>query len=508
MQKPIKLRSLLLLALLIPFVSSVVSPSGSALGAEEHSHGSHEVLGEVTFNTSCSPEVRSSFNRAAALLHSFEYTASERAFREVALDQPHCAMAQWGIAMSRYHPLWAVPTPEDLSVGREALARARALDATPREQMFIAAIEAFYLDSDKRAHADRVRAYEQGMAELAASQPNDDEAQIFYALSLLATAPATDSSHLKQRKAAGILEPLYDKLPDHPGVAHYLIHAYDSAALASEGLNAARKYAKLAASAPHALHMPSHIFTRLGFWEDSVSSNLAARDAARKAGDMGEALHAMDYLTYAYLQLGQIEDAQRIVTEVRQTKNLSGAEFKIGYAGNAMPVRLAIEQQDWAAASALEPLPNSTPQVAAIVYWARAVGNARSGKPEAAEQDVARIAEFEKALARNNNVYWAQQADILEFEGRAWVAFARGDKNEGIDLMRTIAAVEDGIEKLPLTPGPIVPAREQLGEMLLAAGRPSDAHAEFAAVLRTSPGRRGATNGLTRARELSASGNE
>ena len=491
--------NLSLLLLLGPF-----SLSGAALGAEEHSHGSHEVLGEVKFQTSCSPKIQSTFDRAAALLHSFEYTFAERGFREVVAADSKCAMAHWGIAMSRYHPLWAAPTAEDLRIGREAIARARTLEASPRERLFITALESFYLDSDKRAHADRVRAYEQAMAELAASPHADDEARIFYALALLASAPATDASHLKQRKAAGILEPLYDKLPNHPGVAHYLIHAYDSAALASDGLSAARKYSKLAASAPHALHMPSHIFTRLGFWEDSIASNLAARDAALKHGDIGEALHAMDYLTYAYLQLGQTQDAQRIVNELRQTPNLSGADFKMGYAGNAMPVRLAVEQQDWTAARALHPLPNSTPQVAAIVYWARAIGQARSGKPEAANADLVRIAECEKQLAQSNNTYWAQQTDILEGEARAWVAFARGDQSEGIRIMRTIADIEDGIEKLPLTPGPIVPAREQLGEMLLAVGQAGDAHAEFAAVLRTSPGRRGAMTGLTRARELSA----
>jgi hypothetical protein len=497
MNQSIKLSLLLLLCPL--------GAVGIALGAEEHSHGTPEALGEVNFKTSCSPKIASAFNRAAALLHSFEYTASERGFREVARAEPTCAMAYWGIAMSRYHPLWAVPTPEDLKVGREAVARARALEAPPRERMFITAVEAFYADSDKRAHVDRVRAYEQAMAELAASAQADDEAQIFYALSLLASAPATDTSHLKQRKAASILEPLYDKLPNHPGPVHYLIHAYDSAALAREGLSAARKYAKLAASAPHALHMPSHIFTRLGFWEDSISSNLAARDSARKAGDIGEALHAMDYLTYAYLQLGQSQDAQRIVNELRQTPNLSGAEFKMGYAGNAMPVRLAIEQQDWKAASALEPLPNSSPQVAAIVHWARAVGRARSGEHRAAVADLARISECKQRLVESDNQYWAQQTEILEAEARAWIAFARGDQTEGIEIMRKTAVIEDGIEKLPLTPGPIVPAREQLGEMLLAAGQPSDAHAEFAAVLRTSPGRHGATKGLTRARELSAS---
>lgn len=477
---------------------------GAALGAEDHAHGGHEALGEVNFQTSCAPQVQSSFDRAVALLHSFEYTSAERGFRGVVLADPNCAMAHWGIAMSRYHPLWAVPTAEDLKMGNDAVKRALALRTSTRERMFIEAIAAFYSDADKRAHVDRVRAYEQAMAELAASEHTDDEAHLFYALALLATAPATDTSHLKQRKAAGILEPLYDKLPNHPGPPHYLIHAYDSAALASDGLAAARKYAKLAASAPHALHMPSHIFTRLGFWEDSISSNLAARDAALKHSDIGEALHAMDYLTYAYLQLAQAQDAQRIVDQLRQTPNLSGAEFKMGYAGNAMPVRLAVEQQDWAAASALTPLPDSTPQVAAIVYWARAIGFARSGKPEAAEADLHRIADCEKKLAQSNNTYRAEQTDILEGEARAWVAFARGDQLEALSIMRTIADIEDGIEKLPVTPGPIVPAREQLAEMLLAVGQASDAHAEFAAVLRTSPGRRGAMNGLTRARELSA----
>ncbi len=478
-----------------------------AIAEETHSHPPPERLGKVVFNTSCSPEVEHEFSRGVALLHSFTYEPAEAAFRAIAAEDPRCAMAHWGIALSRYHPLWAAPSPEDLKVGAEAVKTAMRLSATDRERMYINAADAFYRQSDKRPHADRARAYEHAMAELAGKYPEDLEAQILYALALLSTAPSTDTSHLKQKKAATILEPLYTKLPDHPGLAHYLIHAYDSSELASQGLDAAREYSQIAASAPHALHMPSHIFTRLGFWEESITSNQAAREAASKAGDIGEALHAMDYLTYAYLQLGDFESAKRIVEEATSSHALSGADFKIGYAANAMPVRLAIEQRQWPVVSTLEPIAGSAPHVAAIVYWARALGKARAGEPGAASTEIERLETCHKQLLANENTYWAKQTAILLEEANAWAAFAKGDRQKAIAMMRAAADEEDSLEKLPVTPGPIVPAREQLGEMLLDSGRPDEALPEFSAVLRFAPGRRGAISGLGRAREAIAASN-
>jgi tetratricopeptide (TPR) repeat protein len=471
---------------------------GVALAAE-HSHPPPEKLGRVDFRTSCSPQVAAAFNRGVALLHSFAYTASEEQFRDVARADPGCAMAHWGIALSYFHPLWAPPDAEHLRLGIREIDAARGVSATPREKEYIEAVGSFYRDSERIPHLNRARAYEQAMAAVAAHYPDDTEARIFYSLALLATASPTDGTHANQKRAAEILEPLYRKFPEHPGLAHYLIHAYDSSELASRGLAAARAYSRIAPAAPHALHMPSHIFTRMGLWEDSVTANLAARQAAHAQGDIGEELHAMDYLAYAYIQLGQFNDAERIVGEVTAMTSLEARDFKVGYAANAMPVRLAIERGQWASAAALQPLPDSGPQVAAIVYWAAAVGKARDGHPERAAADLAKIKECHEKLRATGNSYWAAQTTILEQEARAWVAVASGDAETAISLMGAAAIKEEGIEKLPVTPGPIVPAREQLGEIFLASGRPTDALREFQAALQTAPRRRGALIGAATA---------
>ena len=475
-----------------------------AAAAEEHSHPAPEKLGTVAFETSCSPQVEATFNRAVALLHSFAYSASEQAFRDVARADPRCAMAHWGIALSYYHLLWEPPDVQHLQRGMQEIdAARRAGSATPREQMFVDAAAAYFKDSDRLPHAERARAYEQAMAEIATRYPGDAETQIFYALSLLATAPPTDRTHAHQKHAAQILEPLYRQFPEHPGLAHYLIHAYDSSELAARGLTVARAYSRIAPSAPHALHMPSHIFTRLGLWEDSIASNLASRQAAHDQGDIGEELHSMDYLTYAYLQLGRFAEAERIVHEAAATGSLSAVEFKIGYAANVMPVRLAIERGQWSIAAALLPLADSSPQVSSVVYWARAVGQARDGHPQNAAGDLAKIKECKEKLQAAGNGYWATQASILEQEARAWVAIATGHPESAIATMRAAADEEDAVEKLPVTPGPVVPAREQLGEMLLASGRPAEALREFNAALQAAPRRRGALLGATHAQDSS-----
>jgi hypothetical protein len=475
--------------------------AGTSCAAEEHSHAAPERLGTVKFQTSCSAQVEATFDKAVALLHSFAYEPAERTFREIAQAEPRCAMAHWGIAMSRYHPLWAAPSEDDLKEGMRAVEAAHQLTTTPREKMFIEAAATFYQDAESRAHAERARAYEQAMAAVAARYPKDAEAQIFYALALLSTASPADRAHAQQKRAAQILEPLYRALPDHPGLAHYLIHAYDSVELASQGVRAARAYSQIAASAPHALHMPSHIFTRLGLWEDSIASNLAARRAAQEEGDVGEALHAMDYLTYAYLQLGRFSEAEEIVAAAARTTSLSAADFKFGYAVNAMPVRLAMERANWSATAALRPRAGSTPQVAAIVHWARSVGYAREGNPKKAAHDLAQLAQCHDTLQATNE-YWATQTSVLEQQARAWVAFAEGRREQAIALMRAAADAEDAVEKLPVTPGPIVPAREQLGEMLLASGNGADALRQFQAALKAAPGRRGAILGAQRAQDL------
>ena len=324
----------------------------------------------------------------------------------------------------------------------------------------------------------------------------------FYALSLIATAQPNDRAHERQKRAADILEPFWKRQPDHPGVPHYLIHAYDNAELAERGLPAARAYAKIAPSAPHALHMPSHIFTRLGLWDDSISTNIAARDAARAQGDVGEQLHAMDYLTYAYLQRGRNSDAAREVAGLTALNGLSGGAFKIGYAGNAMPVRLAVETRDWIAASRLTPMPGSSPQVAAIVWWARALGKLRLARPGSADADIGEIEACRNALRATNNDYWAAQTDVLLKSAQAWRFAAGGSGPAAVASLMAAADQEDALEKLPLTPGPIVPAREQLGELLLTLGQPGEAVAAFDAALLLAPGRQGALRGKAEAERL------
>ena len=491
-------------------VAALVSVLGfgfTASAQEQHAH-SHsnpppEKLGTVTFPTSCAKSVQPRFERALALLHSFAYTASEQAFREVAEADPKCAIAHWGVAMSLYYELWEPPGAEDyLSKGAAEIERAKkAPNASPRERAFIDALAVYYADSRQVPPATRANAYAEAMAGVAARNPDDVEAQIFYALALIATAPPTDRTHANDKHAADILEPLFRRYPQHPGIAHYLIHAYDSAELAPRGLAAARAYSKIAPSAPHALHMPSHVFTRLGYWDDSIASNLAARAAAHRDGDIGEELHAMDYLTYAYLQRGREAEASRIVDEARGMSGLAANKFKIGYAANAMPVRLAIERGQWDVASKLEPLPGSEPQVAAIVYWARAIARTRGGHADDADADIAKIRACQDQLNASGNTYWATQTAVLAEAASAWQLKARGRTDEATQRLRAAADQEDAIEKRPVTPGPIVPAREQLAEMLLELDRPQDALREFQTALASAPGRRGALVGAAQAAE-------
>ena len=478
---------------------------GAAVYAADDEHRSHpppEKLGTVTFPTSCTRALQPAFERALALLHSFAYSASEDAFRDVATRDPGCAIAHWGIAMSHFHQLWEPPSGPDLREGAAQVRKAVEIRAgSPRERQFIDALDAYFSGAGQDPHGVRAERYARAMAEVARSNPSDPEAQIFYALALIATAPSTDKAHTNQKQAAQILEPLFRERPQHPGLAHYLIHAYDSAELAPQGLAAARAYSKIAPSAPHALHMPSHIFTRLGLWDDSIASNLAARAAAHQQGDVGEELHAMDYLTYAYLQRGRDQEAARVVAELGAMKDLPAPQFKIGYAATAMPVRLAIERRAWDSAASVEPLPQSAAHVAALVYWARAVGQARAGHPRSADAEIDRLQACLREVQAAGNSYWATQTDALLKEAQAWRLVADREAEAAILGLRMAADEEDAVEKLPVTPGPVVPAREQLGELLLALQRPDAALHEFRSALTLAPGRRGALLGAIAAAE-------
>jgi tetratricopeptide (TPR) repeat protein len=483
--------------------------AGTACAADEmehhHDHPAPEKLGVVTFTTSCDPQTKTAFERAVALLHSFAYSLSRQAFAEIADSDPHCAMAFWGEAMTHYHELWEpnVDSEDELREGSEEVRRAAIVGgaASPRERQYIEAIGGYYLDWSHTTPAVRAQRYSSAMGEVARAYPSDDEAQIFYALSLLATASPSDRTHANQKHAAAILEPLWKREPQHPGIAHYLIHAYDSTELAQRGLAFARAYAKIAPSAPHALHMPSHIFTRLGLWEDSVASNIAARAAARAQGDLGEELHAMDYLTYAYLQLGRYDDAANVVAAVRAMPNLPVSQFKVGYAANAMRVRLAVETRDWESATQLSPLPGSTPKVAAIVYWARALGHTRAKLANASDADITALATCLGQLRAAGEAYWAAETDALLKSALAWEMQRHGDSASAIASLSAAADEEDALEKLPVTPGPIVPAREQLGELLLDQHRAAEALREFKAALALAPGRRASQMGAIAAAE-------
>ena len=470
----------------------------TSVGAQEehHHHPAPEHLGTTHIAVSCLPAVMPAFDRATALLHSFAYEDADIGFADVAGRDPGCAMAHWGRAMTHYHQLWDVPAGAGLAAGVADIDRAEAMGTgTPRERALIAALAAYYANVSRLPAAARAMRYSNAMAALAGAYPDDDEIATFYALSLLATAPPADHAHTRQKLAADILEPIWKRQPDHPGVPHYLIHAYDSAELARRGLPAARAYARIAPSAPHALHMPSHIFTRLGLWDGSIASNIAARDAARAQGDVGEALHAMDYLTYAYLQRGRTADAAHEVADLRAMTGLSAAGFKIGYAGNAMPVRLAVETRNWTTASQLTPMPGSTPQAAAIVWWARALGKLRARSPSSADADIGELHACREALRAANDGYWMAQVDALTRSAEAWRFAAAGDGGSAVTMMIAAADEEDGLEKLPLTPGPIVPAREPLGELFLMLGKPGEALNAFNAASALAPGRLGTSRG-------------
>jgi tetratricopeptide (TPR) repeat protein len=478
----------------------------------QHHHDTSEKLGEVNFPTSCSPAAQQQFNRAAALLHSFWYEEAEKAFTEVTKIDSGCAMGYWGIAMSNYHPLWAPPNPAELKRGQAAVEKAKATGARiDRERDYIAAIEAFYKDSDKLAHRARAIAYEKAMEQVYRRYPQDREAAIFYALSLLGTALPTDKSFANQKQAAEILNRVLPAEPEHPGVAHYIIHSFDYPQLAQLALPAARSYAKIAPSSPHALHMPTHIFTRLGLWQESIQSNLASAAAAKNhvakthsGAASFDQLHAMDYLAYAYLQGGQDQKAKGVFDELGQISKLDLENFAAAYAFAAIPARYTLERRRWEEAAKLTLHPRAFPwkqfpYAEAITWFARAVGAARSGDTTAARQDVEKLAAIQQALVQAKDTYWADQVEIQRRAAAAWLALAEGDREKALALMRAAADLEDSTEKHPVTPGSILPAREMLGDLLLETGQPAKALVEFEASLRNAPNRFNGLSGAARA---------
>lgn len=469
---------------------------------EMHEHPAPEKLGTVSFATSCKPEVQQDFNRAVALLHSFTYRLAEQVFQRVALEDPGCAIAHWGSAMTHFHQLWDLPpSPADTAAAEQEIAQVDMSGrVSDRERGFIHAIQIVFQQPSAVPYSTRALQYEAAMDRLAAAYPKDAEVQTFYALALISNASPADREHRRQKKAADLLEPLFREFPDQPGIPHYLIHACDNGEMATRGLAAARVYAGIAPSAPHALHMPSHIFTRLGLWDDSITSNLAARTAAHGQGDTEEELHAMDYLTYAYLQNGRDDDAAQLIQQLKGMPNLGAREFKISYAATAIPVRYIVERGKWTEAEKiLNPPDTAPPHVTAIAVWARGLGFARSGHPSEADKESEVLRQLEDRLRASGNTYWATQVDIMRREVAAWSMQAIHQPEKAATILRGAADDEDAVEKLPVTPGPIIPAREQLGELMLQQGNSGAAIDAFKTSARNAPGRRRGLQGLTEA---------
>jgi Tfp pilus assembly protein PilF len=447
-------------------------------------------FGTVHFATSCNETAQRRFDRAMRYQHSFWYRQSQEIFEDVLKADPDCAIGYWGIALSLMFNPHVPPPVKNLGEGLAALNQGKALGAkTERERDYIDALLAFYTDHDKTPHGPRVQAYLKAMEALAARYPNDDEAQIFYAITLNVAASPNDKTYAYQLKGAAILEPIFQRQPRHPGVAHYLIHLYDYPPIAEKGLDAARRYAEIAPAAPHAQHMPSHIFTRVGYWKESIASNVASARAAKASKEWTDQLHAMDYLVYAHLQLAQDKDARAVVDEMIETKGINPNVRGGPYALAAGQARYMIERNDWHGAAALQVQPTRFAYVDAITHFARALGAARIGNLDGARADIVQLAELRDKLRLAKDAYWSEQVDIQWQAATAWLKHAEGKHDEALATMRAAADAEDKTEKSIVTPGHLAPSRELYGAMLLERGMAAEALAQFDAVLQKEPNR-------------------
>ncbi len=514
--------------LLIGLVANLPVRDGKCAASPEP--GDLRGVGKVAFPITCAPEVQSDFALGVALLHSFFYEEARRVFTSVAERDPKCAMAQWGIAMTWWHPIWTPPTPDEMRAGKAAIEKAMSMNAgSDRERGFITALNTYYNTADSSSAApvgqschgpvgprDRVIAYEKAMRQLRDKHPDDFEVQTFYAFAVLATGYATpnDTSLSKQVEAAGILEKLWKQNANHPGVVHYLIHSYDYPQFAQRGLTAAQTYNSIAPWVPHALHMPSHIFTRLGMWDESIAANRASAEASRAYSAMrhrdateAEELHALDYMAYSYLQEAQDAEAKKIVDIAAKVKNTNPElEFSAAYALAAIPTRYAFERNDWAAAANLS-IPNlphwsSFPFMEALIEYGHALGRAHTGDLDGARKAIARMQQLRDATKEPKFDYFKSHLDLQMQAASAWVAAAEGKKNDAIDMLRRAADSEDILGKHPVSPGAFVPIREQLGALLLEMGQPTEAQREFEAALKIYPGRFRGLYGAAQAAEL------
>ena len=509
-----------LASFLVVALSFGVAAFAAADDEKEHHH--HEdlneaQLGTVHFPVSCAASVEKPFERGAALLHSFWYEEAEKEFEEIAKDDPHCAMSHWGVAMSLWHQLWNQPDEKVIKRGLDECHKAAEINikqlggagmlpsrdvALQRDSAYIDAICRFYRDSDKSDHAARAKAYSDAMKKVYESYADDHEAAAFYALSLLAAEPPDDKALANRKEAAAILEKLFAIEPDHPGVAHYLIHSYDRPQLAELGIPAAHRYAQIAPAAPHALHMPSHIFARVGLWQDDINSNLASIAATRKTaamgmGGAGHQFHAMDFLVYAYLQSGREADAQKVIDEVKAMPAMHeyGMDMRV-FAQTHFEASYALELHDWQKAASLTPVPGAEPEFHGVTYLTRALGAARSGQLAEAQKDideVKTIANTVRGKKTGDEAFLERQVG----EEQAWIDHAEGKDDEAIKLLRTIAEKEtDGFSE-----SGYLPAQELLGDLLLEAKRPQQALMEYQADLKQNPNRFNGLYGAARAAE-------
>jgi hypothetical protein len=485
-----------------------------ATAQEDHSQHQHAIagLGTVDFPTSCNDAAQKLISRGAALLHSFGYEAARITFNDAAQADPTCAMAYWGVARTWYHPIWAPPSPDELKQGAAALALANNAK-TDRERDYINALAVFYKDWQTVDHVTRAKNYERALALVCDRNSSDDEAAIFHALQLVAVGylDPTDKTYEWQKKGSEILNQMLLRHQNHPGVAHYIIHSVDYPSLAELGLKAARAYATIAPDSPHALHMPSHIFTRLGLWDDSIASNTAsAKSAIAQAqrlhggGGSFDQLHAMDYLVYAYLQQAKDTSARKALAEMADITRLDEAQFSAAYAFAASPARFALERHNWRAAAALEIKPTWFPwtrfrNAEALVHYARAIGSARAGDAAAARRSADEIAAIRKAMPATRDYDWSGSIGAQWEAATALIAWAEGKKDEGLRLLRIAADHEDAVDKHPVTPGALLPVREMLADLLLENGAAPEALREYDAVLKTAPRRLNATAGAAKA---------
>lgn len=495
---------LLCLSLAIPAVAFDDDDMG------HHHHDPNEKLGKVSFPISCAAGSQSEFERGVALLHSFGYEEAEEQFTELAKKDPACAIAHWGVAMSLFHQIWERPEDSTLKRGHDEIEEAQKIGAkTERERGYIAALGAFYSDPVKDHYLTQAAAYSDAMGKLYEKNPNDLEAGAFYALSLLASEQPGDTSHAARKKAVAVLKPLFEKQPEHPGLAHYIIHSCDSPDMAAMGLDAARRYAAIAPSSAHAVHMPSHIFARLGLWDEDIQANLKSVSLTEKSGEMymrGHELHAMHFLLYAYLQTGQDESAKQILDKSKeilagsQTMNDTGMLEYMGYARAHFPALYALEMHHWAEAAALEPAANAPSHLQTITYWARAIGSARAGDLEATRKNVKLFDDAEDATRHSKYAYTLEgrKSTTQHDEVHAWLAFLEHKNDEALRLMQEVADHQDMAGKKEVD----IPAREMLADMLLEVKKSEQALAEYDKSMKIDPNRFNGLAGAAKAAEM------